>query len=84
MKKVGDLLTNLVAEGEHGEVKPETKACWQTIKSGTSKVFQVSADIANKILDPVISKTGEYLTAVQNKIDHSDSTKLKYAKGSHC
>jgi len=52
-------------------MRPETKARWQSIKNGTNKMFKVTTDIASRIIDPVKNKAGEYITAVQDKIDQS-------------
>lgn len=51
------------------------------MKNGTSKVFQVSSEYANKILTPVLDKTREYTNDIKTKIDRSENEKIKYAKG---
>jgi hypothetical protein len=44
-------------------------------------VIQVSGELANKFLTPVIEKTKVYTNEVMTKIDRSENGTVKYAKG---
>lgn len=73
VEKAGNYLNSKIEPGEPTQLKPETKERWESLKNGTSKVFQVSAEYANKILTPVFDKTREYTNDIKTKIDRSEN-----------
>lgn len=81
VEKAGNYLNTKIEPGEPTHIKPETKEKWETLKNGTNKVIQVSADLASKIFTPVIEKTKEYTSDLKTKIERSENGTVKYAKG---
>lgn len=81
VEMAGNYLNTKIEQGEPTHIKPETREKWETLKNGTSKVIQVSSDLAGKILTPVIEKTKEYTNEIKTKIDRSENGTVKYAKG---
>lgn len=81
VEMAGNYLNTKIEQGEPTHIKPQTKQKWETLKNGTNKVIQVSSELANKFLTPVIEKTKEYTNEVITKIDRSENGTVKYAKG---
>jgi len=81
VEKAGNYLNNKITEGEPTHLEESTKEKLHKFKEGTSNFINVSAEIAGKILNPVVSKAKEYSTEIEEKINRSNNQTFKYAKG---
>jgi hypothetical protein len=63
------------------ENSEKTKSTWNDIKEGTGKFITVSGGYISAVVDPVLAKGKEVVGSIGEKIDQSESEKVKYLKG---